>query len=139
VKLKRKDFQELARLRLKEAQTLVRAGCWEGGYYLAGYAVECAFKACIARGTERNEFPELERVRSSYTHDLEKLLRVAKLHDPLAEAMRRETQLAFNWALVTQWSEEARYRRHSEADATTLFMAIRDRKYGVLSWLKKRW
>jgi HEPN domain-containing protein len=139
VKLKRKDFQELARLRLKEARALVRAGCWEGGYYLAGYAVECAFKACIARGTERYEFPEIERVRSSYTHDLEKLLRVAKLHDPLVEAMRREPRLAFNWAHVGEWSENARYERRSEADATTLLMAIRDRKYGVLSWLKKRW
>jgi HEPN domain-containing protein len=62
VKLKRRDLRELALLRLKEAQVLFANGCWSGAYYLAGYAVECALKACIAKGTERHEFPDLKRV-----------------------------------------------------------------------------
>jgi hypothetical protein len=56
--MKRKDFQELAAVRLKEARVLLRAGCYEGAYYLAGYAVECALKACISKQTERHEFPD---------------------------------------------------------------------------------
>jgi HEPN domain-containing protein len=139
VKLKRRDLRQLAVLRLKEAQSLHRSGFWPGAYYLAGYAVECALKACVARATERYEFPELERVRSSYTHDLLRPLRVAKLHESLKEAMRQEPRLASNWATVGEWSEEARYEQRSQADAANLLVALQDRKYGVLAWLKKHW
>jgi len=51
--------------------------------------------------------------------------------------MRHEPQLALNWAVVGQWPEKARYERCSEADAAKLLIAIQDRKYGGLSWLKK--
>lgn len=139
MKLKRKDFQELARLRLKEAQILARAGGWDGAYYLTGYAVECAFKACIARETERFEFPSRKTVNSSYTHNLSELLRVAQLDDALHDAAARQPQLASNWRLVTKWSEEARYERSSESDAVALIRAVRDRKDGVLPWLQKHW
>jgi len=37
---------------------LLRLGLFDGAYYLAGYAVECALKACIAKGTQRFEFPD---------------------------------------------------------------------------------
>lgn len=116
---------------------LITNGCWSGAYYLAGYAVECALKACIAKGTERFEFPDLKRVKSSYTHDLVELLRVADLTKPLREAERRQTELARNWAFVT--AEEARYEKRSQADADALLKAVQDRRYGVLPWLKKHW
>jgi HEPN domain-containing protein len=32
---------------------LLEAGLYAGAYYLAGYAVECALKACIAKKTAR--------------------------------------------------------------------------------------
>jgi HEPN domain-containing protein len=137
--LKRQDLRELALLRLKEAQVLFANGCWSGAYYLAGYAIECALKACIAKRTERYEFPEKERVNRSYTHRLIPLLQVADLEKPLREAERNHPQLAKNWLFVTEWSEEARYEQHSEADAATLLNAIRDRQDGVLPWLKKKW
>ena len=42
------EFRELATLRLAEAKALLDAGLPDGAYYLAGYAVECGLKACIA-------------------------------------------------------------------------------------------
>jgi len=60
--LDRKDLQELSRVRLKEATALMQAGFFDGAYYLAGYAVECAIKACIAKGTRRYEFPDKRKV-----------------------------------------------------------------------------
>jgi len=53
----RKDFQRLAELRAKEAATLAKTGNQQGAYYLAGFAVECALKACIAKKTRRHDFP----------------------------------------------------------------------------------
>jgi HEPN domain-containing protein len=47
----RQDLQELSRVRLKEATALLKLGLFDGAYYLAGYAVECALKACIAKAT----------------------------------------------------------------------------------------
>jgi len=43
------DFQNLCKRRVDEATTLLSAGHSDGAYYLAGYAVECAFKACICK------------------------------------------------------------------------------------------
>jgi HEPN domain-containing protein len=51
--VKRKDLQFLARARIAEAKALLGSGNPHGAYYLAGYAVEFALKACIARGTHR--------------------------------------------------------------------------------------
>jgi HEPN domain-containing protein len=85
----RKDLRSLSRVRFSEARALPKAGLPDGAYYLAGYAVECALKACIARETQRYEFPEKKRVDASYTHNLKELVRVAELRDELqATAMR---------------------------------------------------
>lgn len=43
----RVEFQRLAEARLVEAKALLDVGKWDGAYYLAGYAVELALKACI--------------------------------------------------------------------------------------------
>ena len=68
------DLQKLASLRIKEAKTLLDNDRYEGAYYLAGYAVECALKACIAKKTKRFDFPDKELANKSYTHKLEALV-----------------------------------------------------------------
>src|SRR5271157_3191242 len=75
----RKDLQELSKGRLKEARALLKLGLFDGAYYLAGYAVECALKACIAKGTGRGEFPDKKKVDSSHSHNLRDLIKVAGL------------------------------------------------------------
>src|SRR5450755_5096604 len=77
----RKDLRALSRVRLSEARALLKAGLPDGAYYLAGYAAECALKACIAKETRRYEFPEKKRVSASHTHDLADLVKVAELQD----------------------------------------------------------
>ena len=42
--MNRADFQKLAALRLNEAKALLDNKCYEGAYYLIGYAVECGLK-----------------------------------------------------------------------------------------------
>jgi HEPN domain-containing protein len=137
--LKRKDFQTLASVRLKEAKVLLGAGCHEGAYYLGGYAVECAFKAYIAKGTERHEFPDKERVNASYTHRLKDLARLAGLEEALHDAQKLHPELGRNWVIVRNWSEVSRYERPSQVEAENLIKAIEDRKHGVLRWLRRYW
>jgi HEPN domain-containing protein len=53
--MNRNYFRQLAELRLKEAKALLAAELPDGTYYLAGYAVECALKACIAKMTQQHD------------------------------------------------------------------------------------
>ena len=138
--MNRRELQELARIRIDEARVLLRARKYDGAYYLAGYAVECALKACIARSTKRFDFPDKKTVVDSHTHDLKQLLRVAKLDGLLAQEVQAHPEFRSNWATVANWSEQARYQLgHSEADAEALYAAITARKNGILRWLKKYW
>ena len=71
----RREFQQLARMRLNDARVLMRRGNVEGAYYLTGLAVECAVKACIAKNTRRHDFPPSQSaIKDIYTHDLSKLI-----------------------------------------------------------------
>jgi hypothetical protein len=74
----------LAELRAKEATALARSHNQQGAYYLAGFAVECALKACIAKKTRRHDFPaDAKHAGRVYSHDLTELLKLADLADQL--------------------------------------------------------
>jgi HEPN domain-containing protein len=137
--VERKDLQELSKIRLKEAKALLGAGMSDGAYYLAGYAVECALKACIAKETKRYEFPDKKRVDSSYKHDLEELTKVAGLERILAERSRNVPEFRTNWEVVKSWSEQSRYQRHEHLKAEQLLTAASDRRHGVIPWIKVHW
>jgi hypothetical protein len=136
--MNRKEFQKLAAARLREAKLLLSANAPDGAYYLAGYTVECALKACIAKATERHDFPDLTRARDSYTHNAKKLIVVAGLESALDEAVR-QSEFGWRWKIVIQWNEESRYSSHSAQEASDLIEAIENRKHGILQWLKKHY
>jgi len=135
----RKDLQILAETRLIEAKALLRAGLPGGAYYLAGYAVECALKACIARGTRRHDFPDKKSVDASHTHNLNVLVRAANLELDRQEQARSDPVFHNNWGVVQEWSEQSRYQRHSLEFAQALVEAIDNRKHGVITWIKRHW
>lgn len=136
--LTRRHFQRLAELRAKEAGSLSKSRNQLGAYYLAGYAVECALKACIAKKTRRHEFPRdrkyAERV---FTHDLQALLKEAGLNDLLERDMKANKALGANWNTVKTWSEQSRYEI-SGLKGKDLYLAITATD-GVLPWIKKLW
>jgi HEPN domain-containing protein len=53
----------LAEARLADAKVRLKNRRYDGAYYLAGYAIECALKACIAGRAKRHDFPDLELAR----------------------------------------------------------------------------
>ncbi len=135
----RRDLQALSRTRLAEAGTLLASGHSDGAYYLAGYAIECALKARIAKGTLRHDFPERKRVDASHTHSLRELIRVANLEATRDAAVTQDQSLRDNWEVVQQWSEQSRYLRVDSAKARELVNAIGHRKHGVMKWLTQYW
>lgn len=137
--MNRKDLQHLARTRLKEATALLAAGFPDGAYYLAGYAVECALKACIAKRTQRYDFPDKKSVDASYTHNLKDLIKVANLDVARLESAKADPLFRNNWDLVQQWSEHSRYRTQGPKPAEALLRAVGDRRHGVIAWIKRHW
>jgi HEPN domain-containing protein len=135
----RKDLQELSRIRLKEATALLNLALFDGAYYLAGYAVECALKACIAKRTQRCEFPDKKRVDLSHTHNLRDLFRVAGLDKACLEQAGKDPDFGRNWDAVQLWSEQSRYQRNGRESAQLLLNAVGDRRHGVISWIKLHW
>lgn len=129
----------LAQIRLQEAQTLLKAGLPDGAYYLAGYSVECALKARIAKRTQRHEFPDKKSVDASYTHNLKDLIKAANLENDRAVYAAQDPVFQGNWDLVQQWSERSRYERNVQALAAALIEAIANKRHGVMTWIKQRW
>lgn len=118
---------------------MLKAGLPDGAYYLAGYAVECALKACIAKETQRYEFPEKKRVNASHTHDLKELVRTADLQSALRTAGKSDPLLLKYWDVVQFWSEQSRYGKNSQESARELIEAIGNRNHGVMKWVKRYW
>jgi HEPN domain-containing protein len=137
--MNRDDFRNLARIRRKEARVLLENENYDGAYYISGYVVECALKACIARKTKRYDFPDKEAVNKSYTHDLGQLVRQAGLEPQLGQQTEKDSLFAVNWAVVKDWSEGSRYERHDRRKAGDLYSAITNRQHGVLRWLRRHW
>ena len=96
-------------------------------------------KACVARKTNRYDFPDREKVNSSYTHSLKKLIAVAELDAAREEYAERDTEFRLNWGLVQEWSEQSRYQFSPREDAAALLAAVSDRKHGVIGWIKRYW
>jgi len=134
----RKDFQRLAELRAKEAATLAKTGSQQGAYYLAGFAVEWALKACIAKHTRRHDFPaDKDYAGKVYTHNLDQLLKLAHLDAQLDIDMKTQSQLAKNWDLVRGWKVDSRYET-SKLSGKEMTLAVNSAD-GVLQWIKLHW
>jgi HEPN domain-containing protein len=137
--MNRKELQELSGTRIREAEALLKAGEPSGAYYLAGYAVECALKACIAKRTQQYDFPDKKVVERSFSHDLVGLLNPADLNGLRDIEARASREFQTYWDIVTRWSEQSRYKISSKDDAKELIDAITNKQHGVMPWLMRLW
>ena len=136
----RRDFQSLARARAREAGVLLASRQYSGAYYLSGYAVEFALKACIAKQTRASEFPPRpDEVRRIYSHNFDQLLLAAHLIEALTEATALDSHLNENWRRAKDWTEESRYEKWPRDESYRLYTAITEQRHGVLAWLTQYW
>jgi HEPN domain-containing protein len=134
------ELQQLTTERLRDAKALLTARRWSGAYYLAGYAVECALKACvIVRLMKTDQFPERRYSEQCWTHNLEQLFAVAGLKAAFDADLAVDANLETNWTILRDWDESSRYAQYSKNEARLLYEAIIDKKHGVLPWIKSRW
>jgi hypothetical protein len=135
--MNRTDLQLLADARVADAELLFRERRWAGAYYLFGYAVECALKACAARQFQQHEVPDKTVVNQFYTHRIDELLGISGVKDALQAKAAADKGFQANWNTVRDWTEASRYDHStSEEKARDMLVAVSDAATGVLSWLK---
>jgi HEPN domain-containing protein len=136
----RNELKELAKLRLKEAETLFNAGLYDGAVYLCGYVVEMALKARICKLLDIDEYPSSGKLKSAYAvHDFYQLLVLSGLKNKVNSA---HAELHANWSITIPWSPEMRYQAQgtiSKTQAEQILNAVRDKPNGVLRWIMKYW
>ena len=129
----------LAIERLKESKALLDNKYYNGAYYLAGYSIELALKACIAKQINEHEVPDKSFINGFYVHDLERLIKLAGLEQDHTDRIKSDPDFKINWSLVQKWNENARYKEWTDIEAGELYNAIDNFKGGVLSWLRQYW
>jgi HEPN domain-containing protein len=138
---KKGAFKKLSELRIAEAKLLYQAGHYCGAFYLAGYAVECALKAKIAKDLRKHDIPDPKAIEQTKTHNLQELLIQANLHIKFGKTSKKNSQLAVNWDTIVGvdgWSEESRYNETiDKLEAEKLIDAIDNAKDGILVWIAK--
>src|SRR5437016_6427794 len=133
------DLEALAEVRLADSFFLLQAGRASSAYYLAGYAVELALKACIAKTFQPNAIPDKAFVNEIYSHSLEKLLGLAGLLPAFTTDSKANPLLAAAWGVASKWTETSRYLLWDAISADSLVGAVGDPKHGVFQWVKRHW
>ena len=137
----RTTLQQLAELRVRDAEALLAASQWEAAYYLLGYCIECALKACVAKQFRLHDVPDRKLVNSFYTHRLDELLTISGVKSGMETQFKADSKFEINWNTVRDWSETARYDVGvvPEAVAREMHDAVTNTVSGILPWLKTQW
>jgi hypothetical protein len=137
--LKRGDLRANAQAKLDDAILLFQNGRFSNAYYLAGYTVEISLKACIAAQISAETIPDKAIIRKIFDHQFSVLVGLAGLGAQLKEQQDKDADFAANWAIVCEWSPDARYEAKDITSAQAIIVAINDQKSGVLQWIKTYW
>lgn len=103
------EWRQLAVDALAAAKTLLDGQHWQQAFQLAGFAVECALKCRIMRGSGMNRWPSRKEKREVYSHDLSALARIAGLQAALLKEIEDISVLGLAWVVAQGWDNEMRY------------------------------
>lgn len=124
--MKNADLRKLAEAKIRDALLLFENSGFSNAYYLAGYSLEIAMKACIAKQFSANTMPDKQMVIDTYSHDLNRLIGVAGLRIEFLEKREADTLFAQYWAIASKWSPESRYRLIDKSETQYFLNSIVD-------------
>lgn len=137
--LKKTDMKVLAQAKADDALLLFENGRYSNAYYLGGYAVEFAIKACIASRIEADTIPDKKFISSIFIHDLQTLIGVAGLQGELKAKENDDPDFHANWGIVSKWSEQRRYDVSDRSSTQYFLDALLAPDHGVFQWIKTYW
>lgn len=136
---KRTDLQANAQAKIDDACILLQNGRYSNAYYLAGYAVELGLKACIAVQINAETIPDKAFIKKIFDHKFSILIGLAGLVKELKDQEDKDPVFGSNWAIVSEWSPDARYEPRDITSAQSIITAIAHPESGVLQWIKTHW
>lgn len=137
--LRRTDLQANAQRKFDDAIVLLGNKSPSNAYYLAGYAIELGLKACVAAQLSPQTIPDKAIIKRILDHNFNVLVGLAGLADELKRTQAADLDFAANWAVVSEWSPDARYETIDTMSAQTLVEAIGNDRSGVLKWIRTHW
>jgi len=137
--MRRRDLQGFAQSKLDDAVLMLQHQRWSSAYYLAGYAVEFALKACIARQVASETIPDKAFLRDVFSHKFPELVGLAGLRLELRQAQDGDPDFASYWAIVLEWTPDVRYSGSGALEAQLLAQAVGEPEHGVLQWIRRFW
>src|SRR5689334_5933468 len=102
--LSAQQLVDLAAEKLLDAKLLQDNDRFGNAYYLAGYAIELLLKAATSSRFQANTIPDPSWLWDVFSHNLERLAKVALLEDDIKRASEEGNEPLL-------WSNEARCRR----------------------------
>lgn len=135
----RTNLQKLAQLKYDDSCLLLENERYCNSYYLAGYAVELALKACVAKQIRAEEIPDKATINGVYTHNFDHLVGLAGLRAEMKTAQDSDSSFHAFWGITGEWSPNSRYDIVDSTSAQLLLTAIGDADHGVLRWIKIHW
>ncbi len=136
--MRRVDLQKLSDAKFEDALLLFNNRRFSNAYYLAGYSIETALKACISKQISTDTIPDMGWIKAIYTHDFAQLVGLAGLKKEHQKIMA-DKEFAGNWAIVSEWKPEFRYTSTDPYSAQLMLEAIGNPDKGVLQWIKQYW
>ncbi|HVC98809.1 MAG TPA: hypothetical protein VND64_34410 [Pirellulales bacterium] len=139
--MNRAELQQLANDRVEDGRLLLQGGRWTAAYYLLGYAVETALKACILRFVDNTGviFTDKKFAEKCWTHRIDDLVKQANLEPQRGLDIAASPALGGNWGVAEAWTEVSRYEQKTEAEARSLFEALTNDPDGVFRWIQQHW
>lgn len=101
-------------------------------YWHVGFATECALKAYIMWKERLNRWPDITSRKELYTHDLSKLVGIARIE------LKTNDPIGPSWAVVLQWDRGQSYdpvrmpRRVARSMVDAAFGEM-----GVVTWIRE--
>lgn len=112
---------------------------YSGSYYLAGYVIELGLKAIIAKSFFENAIPDKKFVEKIYNHDFTLFIGLTIFSNDFTKERGNNELLNSHWAIVTQWTPEARYRMIDQVESTAMIVAVTDKENGIFPWITNHW
>ena len=139
--MNRAELKQLSNDRIADVQILLANRRWGAAYYLVGYAVETALKACILKFVEETGviFTDKKFAEKCWSHKFDDLLTQANLQPTLGRDIGINPALGSYWSIVVSWTEVSRYQQKAETDARNLYDAVTNNPDGVLPWIMRHW
>lgn len=137
--IKKADLEALSDAKLRDALLLCQNRRYSNAYYLGGYSIELALKACIADRMSHHTIPDKKFILAVHTHNLAELVGVAGLKLELRKKEDADPQFSAYWGVVAKWTPESRYESTDSMTCQLFLSGISHNVHGVLPWIKTFW